>query len=66
MPMKPREMCSYLEQNGFRCVRSNGSHFFYRNDETKRTTTVPKHPKDLKPGTEHKILKDAGLSKPRP
>lgn len=61
MPMTPREMIRLLEANGFQQTRSNGSHFFFRNDATGRTTTVPKHAKDLKKGLEQKILKDAGL-----
>lgn len=61
MPMTPKQMIKLLESNGFCQTHSNGSHFFFRNDETHRTTTVPVHSKDLKKGTENKILKDAGL-----
>lgn len=61
MPMTPKQMIKLLKSNGFRQTHSNGSHFFFRNDETHRTTTVPVHAKDLKKGTENKILKDAGL-----
>ena len=61
MPMTPKQMIKLLESNGFRQTHSNGSHFFFRNDETHRTTTVPVHAKDLKKGTENKLLKDAGL-----
>ena len=61
MPMTPREMIRLLEANGFRKERSCGSHVFFRNPETGRTTTVPKHTKALKKGIEQKILKDAGL-----
>ena len=61
MPMTPKQMIKLLESNGFRQTHSNGSHFFFRNNETHRTTTVPVHAKDLKKGTENKILKDAGL-----
>lgn len=61
MPMTPKQMIKLLESNGFRQTHSNGSHFFFRNDETHRTTTVPVHAKDLKKGTENKILKDAWL-----
>lgn len=61
MPMTPKQMIKLLESNGFRQTHSNGSHFFFGNDETHRTTTVPVHAKDLKKGTENKILKDAGL-----
>ena len=61
MPMTSKEMIKLLEQNGFICVRQNGSHKFFTNSKTKKMTTVPLHSKDLPKGTEHKILKDAGL-----
>ena len=61
MPMTPKQMMRLLEQNGFKCVRSNGSHHFYRNPVTGKTTTVPYHAKDLKLGIEKAILKQAGL-----
>ncbi len=61
MPMTPKEIKALLEKNGFRCTHSNGSHLFFKNDKTHKTTTVPFHSKDLKKGTENKILKDAGL-----
>lgn len=63
MPMTPREMIKLLEANGFECIRSNGSHRFYRNPTTGKSTVVPYHAKDLKPGTERNILKQAGLLK---
>ena len=61
MPMTSKQMMKLLEQNGFECVRSNGSHHSYRNPVTGKTTTVPYHAKDLKPGIEKAILKQAGL-----
>ncbi len=62
MPMTPREMIKLLDANGFRQERSNGSHVFFQNPSTGRTTTVPKHAQDIKKGgLEQKILKDAGL-----
>lgn len=61
MPMTPKEMIRLLEANGFKYVRSNGSHRFYRNPITGKTTTVPFHAKSLKPGIEQNILKQAGL-----
>ena len=61
MPMTPKQMIRLLEQNGFEYVRSNGSHRFYRNPSTGKTTTVPYHAKELKPGIEQAILKQAGL-----
>ncbi|NYB73576.1 type II toxin-antitoxin system HicA family toxin [Sedimentibacter hydroxybenzoicus DSM 7310] len=61
MPMTSKEIIRLLEQNGFVCVRQNGSHKFFINDKTKKMTTVPSHNRDLPKGTEQKILKDAGL-----
>lgn len=61
MPMTSKEMIKLLEANGFKLIRVNGSHHFYENTETNKRTAVPVHCKDLKKGTEQKILKDAGL-----
>lgn len=61
MPMTAKEIIKLLEQNGFECVRSNGSHRLYKNKKTGKQTIVPFHSKDLKPGTEKSILKQAGL-----
>ena len=63
MPMTPTEIVRLLEQNGFVLVGSNGSHRKYHNPATGKTTIVPFHAKDLKPGTEKNILKLAGLKK---
>ena len=61
MPMTPRQIIRLLEENGFVYVSANGSHQKFRDPATGRTVIVPVHPKDLKPGTEHSILKMAGL-----
>lgn len=61
MPMTPKEMIKLLKENGFEYIRSNGSHQFFRNPKTGKTTIVPYHAKDLKPGIEKAILKQAGL-----
>lgn len=61
MPMTPKQMIRLLEQNGFVLVSANGSHYKYHNPTTNKTTVVPFHAKDLKPGTEKNILKLAGL-----
>ncbi len=61
MPMSPKEMIKHLQKNGFAIKRVTGSHYFLENQETNRRVTVPLHGKDLKKGTEQKILKDAGL-----
>ncbi len=48
MPMTPKQMIKLLEDNGFKEIRQDGSHKFFKNRETGRTTTVPYHAKDLK------------------
>jgi len=62
--MLPIEMIKHLERNGFKFVKSNGSHRKYYNSTTGKTTVVPYHNKQLKPGTERAILKQAGLDRP--
>ena len=57
MPMKPRE------KNDFEFIGANGSHRKYRHKTTGVTVIVPYHAKELKKGTEDKILKQAGLKK---
>ena len=61
MPMKPSEIIRLLERNGFAEVSQNGSHKKLYNPESKKTIIVPVHSKELKKGTEHAILKEAGL-----
>lgn len=61
MPMTPKQMVKLLKKNGFKQIRSDGSHLQFYNEATGRRTTVAMHNKDLPKGTERKILKDAGL-----
>jgi predicted RNA binding protein YcfA (HicA-like mRNA interferase family) len=59
----PKQIIRILEQNGFRYVRSKGSHFIFRKDNTHQRVIVPMHRKDLPKGTLISILKQAGLSR---
>ena len=62
MPLTPKQMIRFLQQNGFEKVSSSGgSHQKMYNPITKRRTTVPMHNSDLDKGTEQAILKQAGL-----
>ena len=61
MPMRPVEMERLLKKNGFIFIRQTGSHRIFYNPETQRQTIVPAHAKELRKGTEQKILKQAGL-----
>ncbi|MDB5087319.1 MAG: YcfA-like protein [Mucilaginibacter sp.] len=57
----PKEIISILIANGFELARVNGSHHIYVNRTTGKRTVVPVHAKDLKKGTLHGILKQAGI-----
>lgn len=61
MPITPKEIEKLLIKNGFVFQRQKGSHKIFYNSTNKRMVVVPMHAKDLKKGTEQKILKDAGL-----
>ena len=53
-----REMEIILSRNGFKAVRSNGSHFTYLNRTTGRHVTVNK---DLNPMVRKRIIKENAL-----
>jgi len=56
-------MCRILEKRGWILVRKRGSHRAYQLPGSPITMIVPVHGnKDLKPGTQHDIMKEAGLS----
>ncbi|MCO5946264.1 type II toxin-antitoxin system HicA family toxin [Mucilaginibacter flavidus] len=57
----PKEIISILTSNGFELARTNGSHQIYVNRTNGKRTIVPMHSKDLKKGTLHGILKQAGI-----
>lgn len=62
-PVSGRRMCRVLEARDWELVRVSGSHHVYRNATTGEQTTVPVHGnKDLKPGTQRSIMRDAGLT----
>lgn len=49
------------QPHGFVFDRKKVSHNIFWNKETSKIAVVPMHSKDLKKGTEQRILKDAGL-----
>jgi len=58
-----KRMCRNLEEREWTLARINGSHHIYRHTATRRRTSVPIHAnKDLKPGTQRGIMRDAGLT----
>ncbi len=58
-----KRMCRALEKSGWTLVRVKGSHHAYQKPGNPATVIVPVHGnRDLKPGTQRGIMKDAGLT----
>ena len=63
VPTPPRKIIKILQTLGFAQVRVRGSHHFFFNPGTKKTTTVPIHGNEnLSVGLIKEILKDIELS----
>ncbi len=61
-PVSGKRICKVLEDAGWQLDRINGSHHIYTHPDGGRVT-VPVHGnKDLKPGTQRAIMRDAKLS----
>lgn len=62
--MKVREVIKLVEADGWRIVRTRGSHRHYHHPSKVGIVTIAGHPsEDLDPGTRAAILKQAGLKK---
>ena len=62
--MKYRDVIKMVESDGWRLLRSVGSHFQYRHPTKPGTVTISaggKLGKEVPPGTLNSILKQAGL-----
>jgi predicted RNA binding protein YcfA (HicA-like mRNA interferase family) len=58
-----KRMCKVLEKKGWRLDHISGSHHFYAHPDHEFSISVPVHGnKDLKKGTQHGIMKAAGLT----
>ena len=61
---KVRDAIRLVQKDGWRLVRTRGSHRHYHHSEKPGTVTIAgKMSKDLAPGTWNSILKQAGLNK---
>jgi len=61
--LSSRELCKFLEKEGFEFVRQKGSHRFYRHPDG-RTTVVPIHAgKDIKRGLLKGILDEIKITR---
>jgi predicted RNA binding protein YcfA (HicA-like mRNA interferase family) len=56
-----RQVRTGLERAGFVFRRQTGSHMVLRRDEPYARIVVPDH-KEMRPGTLHRIISDAGLT----
>ena len=62
MAQKVKQVIDLLEANGWRCVRTRGSHRVFTKEGAKRPIVVPnKLSNDLPIGTLKSILREAGL-----
>jgi predicted RNA binding protein YcfA (HicA-like mRNA interferase family) len=65
MPKLPiltsKNVVKVLKNLGFVEIRQKGSHKFFSNPETKKTTLVPMHSKDLGKGLLRKIISDTNV-----
>lgn len=60
--MKANDLIKILQKNGWYEVRQTGSHRIFKHSTNPVTIVVPDHgKKDIKTGTLHAILKQAGL-----
>ncbi|MDR3174685.1 MAG: type II toxin-antitoxin system HicA family toxin [Treponema sp.] len=59
--MTVREVLKLLRDDGWFACEQNGSHIQLKHPVKKGRVTVPNHKGDLKKGTLHSILKQAGL-----
>lgn len=58
-----KRMCRLLESRDWYLLRVSGSHHVYRSDALNRQVSVPVHAnRDLRVGTQHRIMRDAGIS----
>ncbi len=61
--LSSKELCHFLEREGFQCLRQKGSHRFYKHSDG-RTTVVPVHSgKDMKRGLLKGILEEVHISR---
>ena len=58
-----KQMCKILERHGWYLDRINSSHHIYKKAGQAAAISVPVHAdKSLKPGLQHALMKQAGLS----
>ncbi|MCK5206518.1 MAG: type II toxin-antitoxin system HicA family toxin [Cyclobacteriaceae bacterium] len=59
--MNSRELIKIVEKDGWKLVRTKGSHHHFKHTEKKGLVTVPHPKKDIPLKTAKSILKQAGI-----
>ena len=59
--MKTSELLREFSKNGIKFVEHKTKHDWYYSPITDKTFPVPRHKTEIRKGTLHSILKDAGL-----
>ena len=59
--MRPKELMKLLSKDGWKIVRTEGSHHIHKHPSKPGTIPVALHNKEMSKGLVGKILKDAGL-----
>ncbi|MDV2480303.1 MAG: type II toxin-antitoxin system HicA family toxin [bacterium] len=61
--LTPRKVIQALERGGFVLHRIRGAHHYFTHpDNPALLVIVPHHPRDIKRGTLHSIIKQTGLA----
>ena len=60
--IKPKKLIKKLKKLGFVEDHQTGSHIIMYHRQTKKRATIPYHLKDIKRGTLHSLLKEAGIA----
>lgn len=61
-PLTARQMITLLNVRGWSFVRQNGSHMMFKHLESNKIVVVPNHQgHTLTPGTQRRIMRDAGI-----
>ena len=65
VPVKVRELIRLLETNGWRHIRTNGSHRIFRHPDGRTTVISGKSSNDIRIGTYRAILRQTGMEEPK-
>ena len=60
-PITAKRAMQLLRERGWRLSHTTGSHFIFEHPENPLVIPVPNHSRDLREGTQHSIMKVAGI-----